>query len=247
MVLRPEGFQCGSQRRRYSSANSRNVGVSLSRWMSSAELSPARIRASMSRARRRASARSISPCRAMTMRRLRPSMRACTIQTLRPDGWMRSPKPGNALSNRMVSLPLDLLSRARRGVRSTVGMIAPSLIRFAPSGQGRMDAVRYPVGDVRNGLVGKMGVTLRGLDQGVTEQFGDGYHVHAVHGGDRSPRMPKVMQPQSGQSRLGADAVPLTLNRVDGPRRRTGGKEIVSGGSRVRLYGALFERSVAVG
>ena len=45
--------ECGSERRRYSSANSRSVGVSLSRWMSSAGLSPARMRASRSRARRR--------------------------------------------------------------------------------------------------------------------------------------------------------------------------------------------------
>ena len=68
----------------------------------------------------------------------------------------------------------------------------------APSGQRRMDAVRYAVGGVRNGLVGKMGVALRGLDQGVTEQLRDGYHVHAVHGGGGRPRMPEVMNPQSG-------------------------------------------------
>ena len=70
----------------------------------------------------------------MTMRLLRPSMRACTIQTLRPEGWMRSPKPGKERSNRKVSLSAGLLSQARRGVRSTVGMIAPSLTRRAPSG-----------------------------------------------------------------------------------------------------------------
>ena len=76
MVLRPESFQSGSQRRKYSPANARKVGVFFSLWMASAGLSPARMRASMSRARRRASASSISPCQAMTMRRLRPSMNA---------------------------------------------------------------------------------------------------------------------------------------------------------------------------
>ncbi len=30
--------------------------------------------------------------------------------------------------------------------------------------------------------------------------------------------MPQVVQPQAGQTRLGADAVPLILDVVDGPR-----------------------------
>ena len=101
----------GSQHRRYLSANSCKVGVSFFLRMSLAGSPPARMRASMSRARRRASASSISPCRAMTMRRLRPSTRACTIQTLRPDGRMRRPKPGVVLSNSMVSLACGLLWR----------------------------------------------------------------------------------------------------------------------------------------
>ena len=88
-----------------------------------------------------------------------------------------------------------------------------------------MDAPRHPVGGVRNGLVGKMGVALRGLDQGMTEQLGDGHHVHAVHRGDRSPAMPNVMNPQSGQARFVADAVPLVLEVVDVPRRRTRRKQ----------------------
>ncbi len=113
-------------------------GVSFSLPISSAGFSPARMRPSMSRARRPASENSISPCQAITMRRLRPSIRACTIQTLRPDGWMRTPKPGCALSNRMVSLSCRLASRARRAVRSTLGMVAPSLILrpFRPGPHG---------------------------------------------------------------------------------------------------------------
>ncbi len=49
--------------------------------------------------RRRACARSISPCRAMTTRRDFPSMRVCTIHAFAPDRWTRNPKPGSARSN----------------------------------------------------------------------------------------------------------------------------------------------------
>ena len=108
---------------------------------------------------------------------------------------MRSPKPGKDLSNTMVSLPPGSFSRARRAVRSTVGMARPSLVLRTPSGQGRMDAPRHPVGGVRNGLVGQVGVALGGLDQGMAEQLGDGHHAHAVHCGDRSPRMAKIVKP----------------------------------------------------
>ena len=147
----------------------------------------------------------------MTIRRLRPSARACTIQTFRPDGWMRSPKPGSERSNRKVSLACGLLSRARRGVRPTVSMAGASLVLRAPSGQGRMDAVRHPVGGVRDGLVRKVGVAFRGLDERMAEQLGDGHHVHAVHGGGRSPAMAEVMKAQAGQARLVAEG--LTQSR----------------------------------
>ena len=89
-----------------------------------------------------------------------------------------------------------------------------------------MDTRRYAVSGVGCGLVGKMDVSLGGLDQGVTQELGDGDHVHAVHGGDRGPAMEQVMKPQSGQSRLVANAVPMEGDVVDGLRRRTGGKEI---------------------
>ena len=59
---------------------------------------------------------------------------------------MRSPKPGRERSNRNVSLSPGLLSRARRGVRSTVGMIGPSLVLRSPSGQDGLDSVRHPIG-----------------------------------------------------------------------------------------------------
>lgn len=50
-------------------------------------------------------------------------------QTHRPYlPWMRRLKPGSALSNRIVSFGQGSLGRAGRAVRSTVGMIAPSLI-----------------------------------------------------------------------------------------------------------------------
>ena len=42
-------------------------------------------------------------------------------------------------------------------------MAGSSLALRAPSGQGRMDAPRHPVGGVRNGLVGQVGVTFGGL------------------------------------------------------------------------------------
>ena len=86
--------------------------------------------------------------------------------------------------------------------------------------------VRYPVGGVGNGPVWQMDVALGGLDQRMAEQLGDGHHVHAVHGGGGRPAMAKVVQPQAEQARFGADAVPLEGDVVDGPRRRTGGKEI---------------------
>ena len=70
-----------------------------------------------------------------------------------------------------------------------------------------------------------MGVALRGLDQGMTEQLGYGHHLHAVHGGDRSPVVTEVMKPQPGQTRLVADAVPLVLEIVDVPRRGTRRKQ----------------------
>ena len=51
-----------------------------------------------------------------------------------------------------------------------------------------------------------MDVALRGLDQGVTEQLGDGHHVHAIHGGDRSPAVSEVMQANAVEA--GAPAEP---------------------------------------
>ncbi len=139
------------------------------------------------------------------------------------------PKPGSALSNRMVSLPPGLLSRARRGVRSTVGMVGSSFTLFAASGQGRMDAVRHPVGGGGNGPVGQVDIALRGLDQGVTEELRDRHHVQAVHGRDGCPAMAKVVQPQSGQARLVANAGPLVLDIVDVPHRRTGNRGCIGG------------------
>ena len=95
-----------------------------------------------------------------------------------------------------------------------------------------MDIHRFG-GDVSNRLrrfdevrIGKVSVTRRGLDQCATEQLGDGHHIHAVHGGDRSPVVAKIMNPQSGQSRLVADAVPLISEVVDVPRRRTRQKQV---------------------
>ena len=108
---------------------------------------------------------------------------------------------------------------------------------FLLSGQGRADAVRHPVGGVLGGAVGQMDVALGGLDQGMAEQLGNGHHVHAVHGGGGRPAMAKVVRPQAGQIRLGADAVPLEGDVVDGPRRRTGGEEI-------RTIGAVSRNGV---
>ena len=88
-----------------------------------------------------------------------------------------------------------------------------------------MDAPRHPVGGVRYGLVGQMGVALGGLDQGMAEQLGDGDHTDAVHGGDRSPVMPQIVEPDAGQTRLVSDAVPVGKDVVDMACRRTGGKQ----------------------
>ena len=103
------------------------------------------------------------------------------------------PKAGRERSNRIVSLSPGLLSRTKRGMRSTVGMIVPFLALYSPSGQGRLDLVRYPVGGLRDRLVGKMGVTLGGLDQGITDQLGGDDHIDAVHGRDRSPGVSEVV------------------------------------------------------
>ena len=40
-----------------------------------------------------------------------------------------------------------------------------------------------------------MDATLGRLDQRVTEQLGDGHHVHSVHGGDRRLGVAKVVKP----------------------------------------------------
>ncbi len=135
------------------------------------------------------------------------------------------PKPGIVLSSRMVSVTPGLLSRARHGVSNMVGMVGSFLLFRSPSGQGRLDATRHAVSGVSNGLVGKIGVALRGLDQGVTEQLGDGHHVHAAHGGNRRPVVTKVVKPQAGQACLASDAVPLVLEDVDVSRRRTHRKQ----------------------
>ena len=81
---------------------------------------PARIRASLSRAWRRARARSTSPCRAMTMRRLRPATRAWSILTFRPEVWMQSPKPGRNGGTRTHpwGRACSAGPRAERGVRA---------------------------------------------------------------------------------------------------------------------------------
>ena len=105
------------------------------------------------------------------------------------------------------------------------GMTGHSLVLSALSGQGGMDAPRHPVGGVRYGLMGQMDVTLGGLDQGMAEQLGDGDYIDAVYGGDRSPVVAQVMNPQSLQTGFIADAVPLILEIVDMPCGRTGGKE----------------------
>ena len=63
------------------------------------------------------------------------------------------------------SLLPGLLPRARRAVRSIVGMIGPSLVLRTPSGQGGVDAPRHPVGGVRNRLVGQVSVAFGGLDR----------------------------------------------------------------------------------
>ena len=65
----------------------------------------------------------------------------------------------------------------------------------------------------------------------VTDQIA--MHQHGAAGFER--RQERLVQPRE-ERRLGPSV-------VRGLRRRP----IVSGGSRVRLYGALFERSVAVG
>ena len=119
-VLRPKGFQCGSQRRRYASANSRSVGGFFSRRKSSAGFPPARMRADMSWARRRTSPSSISPCRPLTKGRLQPSMRACTIQTLlRRDGCARAPcGRGSRSGLRWFGRRARVRSPRRRGLRT---------------------------------------------------------------------------------------------------------------------------------
>ena len=73
--------------------------------------------------RRRACARSISPCRAMMTRRDFPSMRVCTMHAFAPDRWTRNPKPGSAgrISSRsgaagFVPPPLPLQVDEKRGV-----------------------------------------------------------------------------------------------------------------------------------
>ena len=75
--------------------------------------------------RRRACARSFSPCRAMMTRRDFPSMRVCTMHAFAPDRWTRNPKPGSAgrtsSSSRsgaagFVPPPLPLQVDQKRGV-----------------------------------------------------------------------------------------------------------------------------------
>ena len=73
--------------------------------------------------------------------------------------------------------------------------------------------------------VGNVSVARHSAMAPVAEQLGGGHHVHAVHRGDRSLIVAQVMQPQSGQARLVADAVPLVLEIVDVPRRRTRRKQ----------------------
>ncbi len=97
-----------------------------------------------------------------------------------------------------------------------------------------MNAVRYPVGGGRNGLVRKVGVAFGRLDQGVTEQLGDRHHVHAVHGGGGRPRVPEVVKPQAGQTRLVADAVPLVFDALNMGRRRMHRKQERAIGAVVR-------------
>ncbi len=67
-----------------------------------------------------------------------------------------------------VELVVDGVPHILFPLRSTVGVATLPLPLRAPSGQGRMDAVRHPVGSVRNGLVGKMGVALGSLHECVT-------------------------------------------------------------------------------
>ena len=63
-----------------------------------------------------------------------------------------------------------------------------------------MDVLRYPVGGVGNRPVGQMDVALRGFDQRMAEQLGDGHHANTVHRGDRSPAVSEVVKPQTGQT-----------------------------------------------
>ena len=56
-------------------------------------------------ARRRSTASAISRPPAMTMRRARPSMRACTTRTLCPEGWIRRSRPGRPSAGSLERSP----------------------------------------------------------------------------------------------------------------------------------------------
>ena len=96
----------------------------------------------------------------MTMRRVRPSMRACTIQTLRPEGWMRRSKLGSCGRTRRGSL-----GRACCPGRGAGGELNGVHGRVSASGQGGLDLDRDPLGVVGHRAVGEVDVALGGLDE----------------------------------------------------------------------------------
>ena len=93
-------------------------------------------------------------------------------------------------------------------------MAGPPCAVAGLAGEGCAEARRHAVCGLCNGLVGEVDVSLRRLDQRVTEQLRDGHHVHAVHGGDRRPGVAQVVKPQARQFRLLADAGPLVLTAI---------------------------------
>ena len=83
----------------------------------------------------------------------------------------------------VLGLWLALAGQARGEVNGGHGGLLPRAPRpFRTRSHGY---ARHPVSGVGNGLVRQVGIAFGGLDQGMTEQLGDGHHVR------RSWRQPK--------------------------------------------------------
>ena len=93
--------------------------------------------------RRRACARSFSPCRAMMTRRDFPSMRVCTMHAFAPDRWTRNPKPGSPVES--VPGPGPRASFRRRSrCRSIRNVVSNAILSATDSPAPHRRVVPHP-------------------------------------------------------------------------------------------------------